>query len=106
MDYSPVELSLGKEFHCLPVDQNDVFQIDGNCTRFFLYYAAKCVQILLCNSAADAQHHDVVTADDSIDSAAHFEIADEIFVFLLILFPFWRGYVIGSLCMTQASSHS
>jgi hypothetical protein len=87
-DYSSVELSLSKEFDSLSIDQNDVLQIDGDCTRFLLYYVVQCVQILLCNSAADAQHHDVVTADDSIDSAAHFDIADEVFVFLLISVSF------------------
>jgi hypothetical protein len=97
---------LNKEFHGLSVDQNDVLQIDGNCTRFLLDYVVKYVQILFCNSAADAQHHDVVTADESIDSAAHFDVADEALVFLLICFLSGTAGVIGSLCIRQAFSHS
>jgi len=83
-EFSSVELSSSEEFHSLAVDQIDVLEIDSNRTRIILDYVAKCVHILFCNPAAYAQHHDVVAADNPVDSAAHIEIADEAFAFLLI----------------------
>jgi hypothetical protein len=84
-EYSSVELSLSKKFHSLSVDQIDVLEIDGNRTRFGLYYVAKYVHIPFCNPAAYTQHHDVVATEHSVNSAAHFETADEPFALRLIL---------------------
>jgi hypothetical protein len=97
LEYNSVELSLCKEFHSFSVDQSDVLKIDGNRTRLVLDYVAKCVQIPLCYSAADAQRGDAVTADDPIDSAAHSDIEAEAFVFPVILFRIGPA-VIGSPC--------
>jgi hypothetical protein len=82
-EYSSVKLQLSKEFHSVPVDQIDIPEIDGNRTCFGFYYAAKCAHILFGNPTADAQRHDVA-AGNSVDSAAHPEIADEAFSLLLI----------------------
>jgi hypothetical protein len=68
--------------------------MDGNRTRFVLDYVAKCIHILFCNSAAYAQHHDVVATDNPVDSAAHFETADEAFA-VLPTCAFSRGYYGG-----------
>jgi hypothetical protein len=81
---SSVEFSLSEEFHNLAVDQIDVLEIDGNGASFGFDCVAKCVQIQSCDSAAYGQDHDAVATDDSVDPAAHFEIADEVFALLLI----------------------
>jgi hypothetical protein len=96
---------LSKEFHGLPVDQNDILQIDGNCILFLPDYVAKCFQILVCNSAADAQHHDVVTADGPIDAAAHSDIDGEVSALPLIC-AFLRGFYGGAPWIKQALSRS
>jgi hypothetical protein len=76
---------LSKKFHSLSVDQIDVLEIDCNRTRFGSYCVALCVQILTCNPAAYAQDHDIVSAGHSVNSAAHFESADEAFALRIIL---------------------
>jgi hypothetical protein len=82
---------LSEECHSLSVDQIDVLEIGGNRTRFVLDYVAKCLHILFRDPAAYEQHHDAVAADNSVDSAAHFETVDEAFALLLIC-AFCRGY--------------
>jgi hypothetical protein len=82
-EYSSVDVYLRKEFHGLPVHQNDVPEVDGNRTRFLLDYVAKCVHVLFADPAAYAQHHNVAV-DNSVESPGHFETADEAVALLLI----------------------
>jgi hypothetical protein len=78
-------LGLSKKFHRVPVDQNDVLKVDGNCTRFPLDQVAKCIHFLFCDPAAYAKRNNVVAVDNSVDSPGHFEAVDEALAIPLIL---------------------
>jgi hypothetical protein len=96
---------LSKKSHGLSVDQNDVLQIDRDRTRFLLDRVAECIQVLFCNPTAYAQCHIVVAADNSVDSACHFEASHEA-VALLLICAFPTGRYGGAPCIMQAFSHS
>src|ERR1700681_2152399 len=64
-----------KEFHGFSVDKKNVFEIDGEAARFLFQYAPKHVNMFPCNPAAYEQHHETFSANDSIDSAAHFGLS-------------------------------
>ena len=70
-EFRSVALSESKEFHGFSVDEKNVFEIDGESTRFLFQYASKHVDMFSCNPAADEQHHEVFSANDAVDSAAH-----------------------------------
>jgi hypothetical protein len=68
-------LAESKESHAFPVDKKNVFEIDGEAARFLFQYAPKHVDMFSCNPAAYEQHHEVFSANDSVDSAAHFGLS-------------------------------
>jgi len=70
-EFRSVGLAESKECHGFSVDENDVFEIDGEAARFLFQHATKHVDMLPCNPAAYEQHHETVSVSDSIDSAAH-----------------------------------
>ncbi len=70
-EFRSVCLAKSKKLHGLPVDKKNVLEIDGKATRFLFKYASKRIDMFSCNPAADDQQHEVFSADDSVDSAAH-----------------------------------
>ena len=68
-----------KEFHGFSVDKKNIFEIDGEAARFLFQYAPKHVDMFPCNPAAYEQHHEAFSANDSIDSAAHFGLSIQSF---------------------------
>ena len=70
-EFRSVGLAERKEFHGFSVDKKNVFEIDGEAARFLFQYAPKYVDMFSCNPAAYEQHHEVFSANDSVDSAAH-----------------------------------
>jgi hypothetical protein len=66
-----VGLADSKELYGFSVDKKNVFETDGEAARFLFEYASKLVDMFPCNPAAYEQHHAIVIADDSIDSAVH-----------------------------------
>ena len=72
-------LAESKEFHGFSVDKKNVFEIDGEAARFLFQYAPKHVDMFSCNPAAYEQHHEIFSANDSIDSAAHFGLSVQSF---------------------------
>ena len=70
-EFRSVGLAESKEFHGFSVDKKNVFEIDGKTARFLFQYAPKYFDMFSCNPAAYEQHHEIFSANDSIDSAAH-----------------------------------
>src|SRR6266550_5365522 len=70
-EFRSVGLAERKEFHGFSVDKKNVFEIDGETARFLFQYAPKYVDMFSRNPAAYEQHHEVFSANDSVDSAAH-----------------------------------
>jgi hypothetical protein len=70
-EFRSVGLPESKEFDGFSVDKKNVFEIDGQAARFLFQYAPKRVDMFSCNAAAYKQHHEVVSANYSVDSAAH-----------------------------------
>jgi hypothetical protein len=64
-------LAESKEFHGFPVDKKHIFEIDGEAARFLFQHAPKHIDMFSCDPAAYEQHHAIVIANDSVDSAAH-----------------------------------
>src|SRR5436309_14572981 len=78
-EFSDVGLAESKECHGFSVDKKNVFEIDGEAARFLFQHAPKRVDMLSCNPAAYDQHHEIFSANDSIDSAAHFGLSVQSF---------------------------
>src|SRR6202035_1315929 len=74
-EFRSVGLAESKEFHGVSVDKQNVVEIDGDSTRFLFQYAPKHVDMVPGNSAAYEQHHEIFSAKDSVDSAAHFGLS-------------------------------
>ena len=72
-------LAESKEFHAFSVDKKNVFEIEGEAVRFLFQYAPKHVDMFSGNPAAYEQHHETFSANDSIDSAAHFGLSVQSF---------------------------
>ena len=70
-EFRSVGLPESKEFDGFSVDKKDVFEIDGQAARFLFQYAPKRVDMFSGDATAYEQHHEVVTANYSVDSAAH-----------------------------------
>jgi hypothetical protein len=70
-EFRSVVLAESKEFHSFSVDKKNVLEIDDEAVRFLFQYAPKHVHMFSCNPAAYEQHHEVVSANHSVDSAAH-----------------------------------
>ncbi len=70
-EFRSVGLAESKEFHGFSVDKKNVLEIDGEAARFLFQYAPKHVDMFPRNPAAYEQHHAIVIANDSVDSAAH-----------------------------------
>src|SRR5882757_6107187 len=70
-EFRSVGLAESKKFHGFSVDKKNVFEIDGETARFLFQYAPKYADMFSCNPAAYEQHHEVFSANDSIDSATH-----------------------------------
>jgi len=70
-EFRSVGLAERKEFHGFPVDKKNVFEIDGKAAGFLLQYALKHVDMFSCNPAADEQHCEIFSVNDSVDPAAH-----------------------------------
>jgi hypothetical protein len=70
-EFNSLGLADSKEFHGFSVDKQNVFKIDGEATRFLLQYTPKHLDMFSCNPAAYEQHKEVLSANDSVDSAAH-----------------------------------
>ena len=66
-----VGLAESKQFHGFFVDQKNVLEIDGEAARLLFQYAPKHGDMFPANPAAYEQHHPLVIAHDSVDSAAH-----------------------------------
>src|SRR6202162_5274004 len=71
-EFCSVGLAQSKELHGFSVDEKNVLEIDGEAARFLFQYAPKHVDMFPCNPAAYEQHHEIFSANDSINSAAHF----------------------------------
>jgi len=61
----------GKELHRFSIHEENVLEIDGEAPRFLFQFASKHVHMFPCNPAAYEQHHAIVIANDSVNSAAH-----------------------------------
>jgi hypothetical protein len=70
-EFRSVGLAESQEFHSFSVDQKNVLEIDGEADRFLFQCAPKYVDMFPRNPAAYEQHHAIVIANDSVDSAAH-----------------------------------
>ena len=70
-EFRSVGLAESKKFHGFSVDKKNVFEIDGEAARFLFQYLPKHDDMFPCNPSAYAQHHEIFSANDSIDSAAH-----------------------------------
>src|SRR3954468_6049447 len=70
-EFRSVGLAESKEFHGFSVNKKNVFEIDGEAARFLFEYAPKHVDMFSCNPAAYEQHHEIFSANPSVDSAAH-----------------------------------
>jgi hypothetical protein len=70
-EFRSVGLAESEEFHGFSVDKKNVFEIDGEAARFLFEYAPKHVDMFSCNPAAYEQHHEIFSANASVDSAAH-----------------------------------
>jgi len=70
-EFRSVGFAESKELHGCSADKNNVLEIDGEATRFLFQYAPKHVDMFPRNPATYEQHHAIVIANDSIDSAAH-----------------------------------
>src|SRR5713101_4658803 len=79
-EFRSVGLAESKQFHGFSVDKKNVFEIDGEAARFLFQYAPKHVDMFPSNSAAYEQHHEIFSANDSIDSAAHFGYSVQSFI--------------------------
>src|SRR6202795_3915118 len=82
-EFRSVGLAESKEFHAFSVDKKNVFEIDGEAARFLFQSASKHVDMFSCNPAAYEQHDEVVSVNDSVDSAAHLWAFGSILPFLL-----------------------
>src|SRR5260370_12652686 len=78
-EFRSVGLAESKEFHSFSVDKKNVLEIDDEAVRFLFQYAPKHVDMFSCNPAAYQQHHETFSANDSIDSAAHFGLSVQSF---------------------------
>ena len=74
-----VGLLESKESHGFSVDKKNVFEIEGEAAGFLFKNAPKHVDISSCNPAAYEQHHGTFSANNSIDSAAHFGLSVQSF---------------------------
>ena len=101
-EFRSIGLAESKEFHGFSVDKKNVFEIDGEAARFLFQYAPKYVDMFSCNPAAYEQHHEVFSANDSVDSAAHLWAFGSILPFLLID----RGCDVLELANTSAEPSS
>src|SRR3984893_19026171 len=66
-EFSSGGLAESKEFHGISVDKKNVFEIDGEAARFLFQYAPKYVDMFACNPAAYEQHHEIFSANYSIN---------------------------------------
>lgn len=81
-EFSSVGLAESKEFHGFSVDKKNVFEIDGEAAQFLFEYAPKHVDMFSRNPAAYEQHHEIFSANPSVDSAAHCGLSVQSFLFL------------------------
>src|SRR5229473_1871103 len=79
-EFRSVGLADRKEFHGFSVDEKNVSEIDGEAARFLFQYAPKHVDMFSCNPAAYEQHHEILSANNSIDSATHFWASVQSFI--------------------------
>jgi hypothetical protein len=70
-EFRSVSLAESKEPHGFSVDKKNVFQIDHEAGRLLFQHVPKHLDMFSCNPAAYGQHHEVFSADTSVDSAAH-----------------------------------
>ncbi len=70
-EFRSVGLAERKEFHGFSVDKKNVLEIDGQSIRFLFQCASQRVNMFPRNPAAYEQHHAIVIANHSVDSAAH-----------------------------------
>src|ERR1700751_2643753 len=78
-EFRSVGLAESKEFHGFSVDKKNIFEVDGEAARFLFQYAPKHVDMFSCNPTTYEQHHEIFSANDSIDSAAHFGLSIQSF---------------------------
>src|ERR1700738_2684205 len=83
-EFRSVGLAESKEFHSCAVDKKNVLEIDDEAARFLFQYALKHVDMFSCNPAAYEQHHEVFSANHSVDSAPHLWAFGSIRPFLLL----------------------
>jgi hypothetical protein len=72
-EFASIGLAQSQELHAFSIDKKNVLEIDGKSARFLFQYAAKHVDMFPRNSTAYEQHHAIVSANVSVDSAAHSE---------------------------------
>jgi hypothetical protein len=70
-EFRSVGFAERKEFHGFSVDKKNVLEIDGDPTRFLFHCASQRVNMFPRNPAAYEQHHAIVIANHSVNSAAH-----------------------------------
>jgi hypothetical protein len=70
-EFRSIGLAERKEFHSFSVNKKNVLEIDDEAVRFLFQYAPKHVDMFSCNPAAYEQHHEIVSGNNSVDSAAH-----------------------------------
>src|SRR6266498_3574558 len=82
-EFRSVGLADRKEFHGFSIDKKNVFEIDGEAARFLFQYAPQYVDIFSCNPAAYEQHHEILSGNHSVDSAAHLCVSILLFLWRL-----------------------
>src|SRR6266849_3825886 len=69
-EFDSVGLSDDQEFHRVPIDEQNICEVDGHDATFF-EHALKYVQVLGSDPTADPHDHPIVFSRESVNSEAH-----------------------------------
>jgi hypothetical protein len=78
-EFSPVSLAASKQFHGFTVDERHVLEIDSQCARFLSQRIPERVHMFSYKLPSYAQHDKIVSANHSVDSAAHYRFRFYVF---------------------------
>src|SRR5580698_11357352 len=70
-EFRSVGFAKSKELYCFSINKKNVLEIDGEAARFPFQYPPKHVDMFPRNPATHEQHHAIVLANGSVDSAVH-----------------------------------
>jgi hypothetical protein len=86
-EFDSVGLSDDQEFHRVPIDEQNICEVDGHDATFF-EQALKYVQVLGSDPTADPHDHPIVFSRESVNSQAHgSSFAPRLLIFLTSLRP-------------------